>query len=94
MNESKESNFLAGLGFYGAMIAFVYFAQDYAKTVFLIWAGISVFCWLRLKKDADFLDKLPPFIQAVVVFASGTFFVTCIFIALGLVLYILGFGRR
>lgn len=94
MNKSKGSDLLGGLGFYGAMIAFVYFAEDYAKEVFLVWAGISVICWFCVKRDLEFLDKLPPFISGIVMFASATFAITCLFTALGLILYIGGFGRR
>jgi hypothetical protein len=90
----KGSSILGAVGFYGAMIAFIYYGERYAKVMLLVWLAISLYCWHRAKQDDDFLDRLPPLLQGVAVFASASFFLTCLGVVLGFLLMMLGIGRR
>ncbi len=82
----KESTILGAIGFYGAMFAFGYFGKEYVSAVLSVWVVVSVYCWLRWKKDEEFLEKLPPLFQGIVVFALSTLFVSCICLAIGILI--------
>jgi hypothetical protein len=74
----KAASVLGFVGFWGAMIGVGYSLQKGSFLVLVIYLAVALYWTLETKKDPDYIEKLPPFIQGVAAFAVSTFVLLCV----------------